>query len=258
MDAVTEVLIDRSHDADIFVRLVIVSLVAHATLISAFMLAGRFAPPAPHEPVMVISLAGAPGPVQGHNPTSAKPVQQTVPDAVKPKTDAPPALAKPEMIEPVKVAKVQPKAEAKPDKLEPQQQLHSRTPTTGPEVKKGTARIETGGAETKFGGLATGGAGAPGAYTDYADFCCPEYLNTIRQLVYDNWQPHQGQQVSNEITITIQRDGSITDVRITKGASPMLDLASQRAVAVTRRLPALPAAFTRNQLTIHLGFDYQR
>ena len=41
MDAVTEVLIDRSHEADIFVRLVIVSLVAHAVLSAAFVLLPR-------------------------------------------------------------------------------------------------------------------------------------------------------------------------------------------------------------------------
>ena len=130
MDAVTEILVERSQQADKVARMVIVSLVAHAALVAAV----AFAPsrwgstPVDNRPVMTISLGGAPGPLQGRNPISAKPVQEAVPETVKPNTEAPPALAKPEMIEPVKAAKPEPRAAAKPEPKKDVPQLHGSKP----------------------------------------------------------------------------------------------------------------------------------
>ena len=261
MDAVTEVLIDRARDADTLSRMVVVSLLLHGALITAITLGPRMWPQPVVNPgrVMTISLAGAPGPMQGHNPISPKPIQEAVPEAVKPKAEAPPALPKPEMIEPLKTAKPEPKTSAKPEPKKEVPQLHSRTPTQGAEVKHGTARVETHStAQSQFGGLATGGGGVPGAYTDYADFCCPEYLQTMTRMIYGNWQQHQGQDGSNVVQFTIRRDGTITDVRIEQGGNQFLNLASQRALAVTQQLPPLPAAFSGSQLTVHLVFQYKR
>ncbi|HYT76273.1 MAG TPA: TonB C-terminal domain-containing protein [Vicinamibacterales bacterium] len=260
MDAVTEVLIDRSREAERLTRMVVVSLVLHGTLITAVTLLPRFLSTPPAEPahVMTISLGGAPGPMQGHNPISAKPVQEAAPETTKPKEEAPPALAKPEMIEPVKAAKPQPRAAAKPEPKKEIPQLHGRTPTTGPEVKQGAARIETHGSAIPFGGLATGGGGGGAAYTDYADFCCPEYLTAVTQLIQRNWQPHQQQDGSSGVKFTIHRDGSVTDIAIEEGANEMLNLASKRAIVVTVRVPPLPAAFTPEHLTLHIVFQYQR
>lgn len=262
MDAVTEVLLDRSHQADRLSQMVVVSLAAHAILLAAVTFAPRFWPDESNPDlshVMTISLAGGEGPIQGRNPQSAKAVQQAVPDVAKPKNEAPPMLTKPEMVEPVKTAKPEPKAipRNEPKKVEPQ--LHGRTPTQGAEVRQGTARVETGQANAiPFGGLATGGGPAGGAYTDYADFCCPEYLQTMTRLVYGNWNQRQGQAGSNKVKFTIQRDGAITDIVIEQSAGPFLDLASRRALEQTQRLPPLPAAFTPPRLTVHLQFDYKR
>jgi TonB family protein len=262
MDAVTEVLLDRAHQADRLSRLVVVSLAAHAILLTAVTLVPRLwpretGPDLSH--VMTISLAGGDGPIQGRNPQAAKAVQQAVPDIAKPKNEAPPALTKPEMIEPVKNARREPRAVPKDEPRKTEPQLHSRTPTQGAEVRQGTARVDTG--QTKaipFGGLATGGGPAGGAYTDYADFCCPEYLQTMTRLIYGNWNQRQGQPGSNKIKFTIQRDGSITDINVEQSAGPFLDLASRRALEQTRRLPPLPAAFTPPRLTVHLQFDYKQ
>jgi outer membrane biosynthesis protein TonB len=261
MDAVTEILIDRSQQADKVTRMVIVSLVAHAALISviAFM-PNRWSSTAPdNAQVMTISLGGAPGPQQGRNPISAKPVQEAVPDTVKPKNDAPPALAKPEMVEPVKTAKPEPKTAAKPEpKKRDLPQLHSSKPTQGAEVKAGTAKVETHGAAIPFGGLATGGGGAGQAYTDYANFCCPEYLSAVTQQIQKNWNSKQGQEGSSVVSFSIRRDGNIVDVKVDQGSNQILNLASQRAILVTQRVPPLPVAFTPEQLTLHLVFQYQR
>src|SRR5215831_13679703 len=144
MDAVTEVLIDRTHQADRLSQMIVLSLVAHGVLLSVVTLSGRLFPS--HAPVdehpLVISLAGAPGPVQGHNPMSPKPVEQVTPD--KPKVDTPPPLPRPELTESVKPARPEPKTPPKPEPKKTEPQLHGRTPTQGPEIRQGTSRVDTG------------------------------------------------------------------------------------------------------------------
>src|SRR5215216_2357825 len=191
MDAVTEVLIDRSHQADRLTQMVVLSMAAHAALLVAVALAPQIWPKsttADDAHVMTISLAGVVGPVQGRNPESAKAVQEAVPDAAKAKNDAPPAVTKPEMVEPVKAAKPEPKSVAKPEPKKEEPQLHGRTPTQGAEVKQGTSRVQNSQtAAIPFGGLATGGGGMGSARTELGDFCCPEYLQTMQRLIYANW-----------------------------------------------------------------------
>lgn len=260
MDAVTAVLLDRARDTRTMGRVVVMSLAAHVLLIAALVyLPGRFSAAPENAHLMTISLAGSPGPIQGHNPEAAKPVQQVAPPNTKPQTEAPPALPKPEMVEPVKRPRPAPKEAAKPEPSKPTEQLHGRTPTQGAEITKGVARTETkSSAQTTLGGLATGGGAAPGAYTDYADFCCPEYLQQLKQIIYGNWQERQGTNGSNIVKFTIHRDGTVTDVAIEQGVNQYLNLASMRALQVTPKLPPLPAAFTGDHLTVHLIFQYKQ
>jgi TonB family protein len=261
MDAVTQILIDRSREADKISRMVVLSLAAHAILIGAVaFLPANWGSSVKDDKTSarVISLGGAPGPKQGMTSISAKPVQQATSNPVKANEQAPPALAKPEMVEPLKTAKPQPKAVAKVEPKKNEPQLHGRTPTTGPEVKQGMARVETGGQTTPFGGLATGGGGAGAAYTDYANFCCPEYLQTMVQVVQRNWQQNQGVDGTVVVKFTIQKNGALSNIEVEKQSVPFLNLAAQRAVAQTRQLPPLPAAFTGDQLTVHLVFQFKR
>lgn len=259
MDPVTEILLERSEKFDNLTRMMMVSLVAHAAVVTAItLLPSQWRTPRDNSPVMTISLAGAPGPIQGRNPISGRPIQEAVPDTAKPRNDTTPAPTKPEMVEPIKAAKPLPKVPPKPEpkKEEP---LRGRTPTQGAEVKAGAARVDTqGAATTPFGGFATGGGGAGSAYTDFADFCCPEYLARMQTMIYANWQQRQGVDGSNVVKFTIGRDGTISAVEIEQGANDFLNRASQRAIALTQRLPPLPTAFTPSQLTVHLVFQYKR
>src|SRR5829696_7727164 len=260
MDAVTEILLERSQQAERLSRMVVLSMIAHGALITALAFApGMRRTPADNAPVMTISLAGgAPGPDQGRTPMSNVPVQQVAPDAAK-ITPTPPPLAKPEMVIPEKTAKPEPKSTVKPDPKQETQQLHGRKPTQGAEVRPGDAKVETRGAAIPFGGLGTRSGGASGsATTDYADFCCPEYLRTVTDLIRRNWNQKQGQDGLSVIKFTIRRDGTIADVVPEEGSNQLLNLASQRAVLITQRVPPLPAAFTPPQLVVHLGFQYQR
>jgi outer membrane biosynthesis protein TonB len=259
MDAVTEILLERSQQADRVSRMVVLSLVAHGVLVTAIAFAPTSSRSAAENlPVMTISLGGAPGPPLGPTPVAAKEVQEVAPANTKPINDSPPALAKPEMVVPVKTAKPEPKTAAKPEPKQETPQLRGRRPTQGTEVRPGDAKVETHGAAIPFGGLATGGGGAGAAYTDYANFCCPEYLKTVTDLIRKNWNMRQGQDGSSVIKFTIRRDGTIADVVSEEGSNQLLNLASQRAVLITQRVPPLPGAFTPPQLTLHLVFQYQR
>lgn len=259
MDAVSDVLDDRSRDADSLGRMVALSFAAHVAIIAALTIVPRFSVGEDERPrVMTISLSGAEGPKQGRNPMDARKVEQVAPEGKKP-TDTPPMATKPEMIEPVKKAPAPPKANAKPEPAKPIPQLQGRTPSQGAEVNKGTARIETNStAQTQTPGLATGGGGTGGAYTDYADFCCPEYLAQVVMLIKRNWQQRQGHVGMSKLKFTIARDGTISDISVVEGANQLLNLASQRALIQTRSVPPLPVAFTPPRLTVYLEFEYLR
>jgi TonB family protein len=136
------------------------------------------------------------------------------------------------------------------------QEARGATPTRGPREQLGSAVAHTGGQGLGIG-LSTGGGGT-GGEINVGDFCCPDYLQTMLQLVQRNW--NEKQQVAGITTMrfTIRRDGSIVDVEVARTSGYIaLDLAAQRALVLTR-LPPLPAAYTNPQLTININFEYHR
>jgi TonB family protein len=269
MDTVTQILTLRAQDsaavpglarsAGSFNSALGTSLFAHVVLIGFVF----FAPPgwfghveAEPEPVMTISLSGAPGPRDGGlTPMGGRPIQQAVPVEAK-KAIEPvraPAARAPEMIEPKKAA---------PKKRETRientvKDATSRTPTKGEEVRKGSAIADTGGRGQGFG-LSSGGGGT-GSYLDTANFCCPEYISTMLDLIRRNWDSKQQAAGTAVVKYTIQRDGAITNVVVEKSSGyPTLDFIANRALLLTRKLPPLPAGYTEASLTVHLVFEYQR
>jgi outer membrane biosynthesis protein TonB len=260
MDAVTEVLIDRRQQADRLSQMMLVSLVAHATLLAVVALSPRLFPadsgPSDEKP-LVISLAGGDGPVQGHNPQSAKPIQQVAPDPAKARTDTPPPLTKPELVESVKTAKPEPKAVVKNEPKKTENQLHGRTPTQGAEVRPGTARVDTGQtAPIPFGGLATGGGGNA-ARTDVSNFCCPEYLAIVQRTIVNNTNAQQGQAGTMTMKFVIHRDGTISDISAVDGNNQFLELAARRGLEKTQRLPPLPAPYPGDRLTVLIDLRFR-
>jgi TonB family protein len=262
-ESVSDILIDRAREADGLSRMVIVSLTAHAMLIAGLVLTPakwRVATIPPAVTPMVITLTGGTGPdTGGMTPISERPVQVEAPAETKPAPVAPPAPKVPEMVAPEPKAKA-PKTPAKPVER-PVDKSTARKPNAGPEIKEGDARADTGGAPIKFGGLTrpSGGGASSGAYTDYANFCCPTYLTQMTDLIRRNWNPAQGTTGQVLMKFTIQRDGTLTNVQVERSSNnPLLDIESQRALMKTRALPPLPREFTENTLTVHLGFDYQR
>jgi TonB family protein len=265
-EAVSDVLLDRAREADGINRMVLVSLLAHTVVIAALVVmpASWRSPSTSADvtPMMItLSNAGTGPDAGGRNPISGRPVQEEAPVESKPAPIAPPAPKAPEMVAPEPAAKPTPKVPPKPVE-KPVDKSSARKPTTGPEVKAGAARNDTGGAPIPFGGLTRpsgGGVASGSAFTDYANFCCPAYLNQMAELIKRNWNQNQGATGQVQMKFTIRRDGTVGDVTIEKPSNiSMLDFESQRAILKTATLPPLPREFTENTLTVHLIFEYHR
>jgi TonB family protein len=103
----------------------------------------------------------------------------------------------------------------------------------------------------------TFGGGGTGGETNLANFCCPEYIALLTARIDQNWQKAQPQRGTTVIRFSILRDGSIADLQVvTPSGSPLLDRASQRAL-MTAKLPALPAQYKSERLTVNLTFPYE-
>lgn len=258
-EAVSDILEERAQFTDGLSRMVVLSLIGHGVLLSTLIFMPQLwvGSPPKKENVMTISLGGAEGPnAGGMTPLPAKPVQEVAPDAPRTRSVPPPAQKAPEMTVPEPSAKPLPKA-AKP--VEKPAETASRKPTTGPQVKSGSAVVETGSTvQVPFGGLSTGGGGTGGARLDVQNFCCPGYLQTMIQMIRQNWNRSQG--VAGKVTMkfVVERDGRLTGIEVEETGGQFLDLASQRALVTTRQIPPLPREFPENKLTVHLVFEYQR
>ena len=208
--------------------------------------------------VMTVSLGGVEGPnTGGMTSIAGRAVQEVAkPDAPK-ALDTPPAAKAPEMVEPDRITKPTQKPTAAIKK--PAESSRTRTPTVGPEVKAGSARVNTGGAPVPFGGLAQGGGGVGGVQLDVKNFCCPEYLAILIQRIRQNWNPKQGATGEPVVKFVIRRDGMLTNVVLEKSSGQaLLDLEARRAVHNTMQVPPLPREFTEPTLTVHLTFDFKR
>ncbi len=82
------------------------------------------------------------------------------------------------------------------------------------------------------------------------------YANIIRDNIARAWKPMKlPGVVSVVVTFTIQRNGSVSNVKIaTSSGNPTLDFSAQRAV-MDAQLPALPDKFPRNQADVEMKFE---
>ncbi len=264
-EAVSDVLAERVAGADGVSRTILLSLGVHAAVLATIVLmpASWRSVRVPVEVTpMMISLQGGSAPdAGGITPIAGRAVQVAAPPDVRPRPEAPPAAKAPEMVAPEPTAKPLPKTPPPKDVPKPTDKSSSRKPTSGPEVKTGDARADTGGAPIPFGGLTrpSGGGTSSDATTDYADFCCPAYLAQMTDLIKRNWRQNQGASGRVQVKFTIARDGKLSNVQVEQPSNiPLLDLESQRAVVNTAALPPLPREFTENTLTVHLVFEYHR
>ncbi len=262
MDAVTTVLLERARDDRGMNRMVTLSTIAHAALGAVVVLVPAIFgthTARDERPVMTISLGSAPGPRAGGmalegRPASREPAQMM--DSKRP-TILKPAPREPAMVIPTPNARTTrkpPKPQAEPA-VQPAPPVSRETVPFGAQATANDNPARGMG----FGGLSTGGMGGSGGYLEVSNFCCPEYLNAMLQVLQRNWKQTQGIDGLTQVKFVIQRDGRITgiDLEQSSGYAP-LDLAAQRALFLTQRVQPLPAAFSDASLTIHLRFEYHR
>jgi protein TonB len=264
MEAVTSVLLERARHDTGLPRMVTASLAGHialaALLLAMSAVSGRHREPDLRD-VMTISLGGAPGPNAGGMTMMGSPA--------RPRVEAPPAPAKkaspliplpaakaPAMTLPTSTRPV--KAPPKPAKPESATGTAAAVPAAPPPGLPGGDAFNAN-RGMGFGGLSTGGGLGSGSYLDVKNFCCPDYLVTMLQLIQSNWSARQ--QVTGEamVVFRIQRDGRLTDIELERSSGfPALDLTAQRALFLTQKVPPLPPVFPDDHLTVHLRFEYRR
>jgi TonB family protein len=251
--------VQRTRGAAGLNRMVAVSLGVHAIVALAvlFMPSGAFEDTSPKS-VMTISLGGAPGPRNGGmTPMGGRPIQAPPTEAPTRTAPTAPAPKTPQMTVPEPKAPPRPKTPVQ--NPWDAKEARSTTPVRAPQLQPtpGSTVAETGARGLGFG-LTTGGGGT-GGYLEVGNFCCPEYLNTMLQLIQSRWDQKQSVAAETLMKFTIQRDGRLTGIEVERSSGyAVLDMAASRALR-TGQLPPLPAAYTESDhLTIHLFFRYQR
>ena len=91
-------------------------------------------------------------------------------------------------------------------------------------------------------GLSAGGGGT-GGYLDVANFCCPDYLATMIDLINRNWNSKQGARGTTLLKFDIERDGRITNIVVERSSG--VPGARLLLAAVAGAHPAVPAAARR-------------
>jgi TonB family protein len=125
-------------------------------------------------------------------------------------------------------------------------------------VSRGSSIADTGVRGQGFG-LTTGGGGGSGSTLDVDNFCCPDYIQLMIQQIHANWDYRVEVPGMTVVKFTIQRDGRITDIALTRSSGYTAhDINAQRALARTRQLAPLPAQFSNPTLGVQLSFDYKR
>lgn len=241
----------------------VVSAAAHAGLVVTLIVTPGAWFPARQDQVrtvMTISLGGAPGPKNGGlTSIGGRAIQAERPLEAprRPEAIRAPAAKSPEMTVPDRTARRQ-RQSAKVEQAP--EDARGRTPSRGEKTQAGSTVADTGARGQGFG-LSTGGGGAGGSgvQLDVADFCCPDYIVQMVETIREHWDARA--EVPGVVTMvfTIQRDGTLTDVRTERPARFQdLNFRAQRALVGTRRLAPLPSAFSNPTLTVHLNFEYTR
>jgi TonB family protein len=252
-EAATDVIVARSRDNDRLSTMVVWSIAAHivVTALIMFMPAPDTTPPP--RTIMTISLGGAPGPrTGGMTQMGSRPVQAPPPEEPVRRAETAPAPTPPAMTLP------DPKARTRPETAKPKQappDAASKTLTTGEKPNEGTAPSSPQVRGQGFGLSSAGGTGGP-VTLDVADFCCPEYINQMVDIVRNNWNQNQRIVGVTGMKFTITRNGTLDAIQIEKSSGfAVLDAAADRALRVTK-LPALPRQFPNQTLTVHMEFEY--
>lgn len=247
----TDVIVARSHDVDRLSTMVVWSVAAHVVVTALILLVPDPKADLMPKDVMTITIGGAPGPRTGMTQMGAQAVQAPAPEPVK-RAETAPAPVKPEMSLP------DPKLKPRQQPKNAPKEAAAKTLSTGTEPQEGTAKAETRVRGQGFGLSSGGGGGAGGVTVDALNFCCPDYITEMAELVKQGWNGRQGITGVTKMMFTITRDGRLEGIQLeTSSGFAALDNEAARALRVAR-LPHLPSRYTNPTLTVHLEFAYER
>ena len=161
--------------------------------------------------------------------------------------ETPPPEPKLEEVKPVEEpgVKLQPKKpKPQPKRETPERPKASESPTL-PSAKVGNAGLS--------GDVAV----------DAGDFEFTYYLVLIRNKIASNWTPPSGlttsgQPIRSVVYFKVGRGGELSDVRLETGSGiDFFDRSALRAVLLSDPMPPLPLGFSRGELGIHFGFQWE-
>lgn len=254
-EAVTDIIVSRSRQPDRLMTMFAWSMAMHVVIGAVLLVMPQGEVHQASSPVMTISLGGSPGPrTDGMNQMGGRSVQAVAPPEARPVV-TPPAPVRPKMTLPDPRSK--PRVVERPRPVQAPAESTARTVSTGAEVTEGTTRSNTQIRGQGFGLSQSGGFGG-GIETDVANFCCPEYLAQVRDLIQRNYVPRQSVSGMTRMQFTLQRDGRLTDIKVDRPSGyAVLDRASQRALEITQQVPRLPSQYPNQTLTVFLFFEYR-
>ncbi len=261
-EAATQILVERCREREGLSRTLALSVGVHSAVLAALVLwPGDWLSAQQDDTdraTMTIRLGGPEGPsASGLAPLGGRPIQAVLPlpEARRPQWIQPPTPTRPKMILPTEDARRRREPETDVDTVP--EEARGRTPTRGPETHDGSTMADTG-VEGAGIGLSTGGLGGSGGALNLADFCCPEYLATMVELIRRRWDSNQQVPGAVVVRFTVRRSGAIEEVGVDHSSNYVaLDLSAQRAVLLTRQLPRLPSAFMEDNLKVRLTFEYR-
>ncbi len=237
----------------------------HALAIALALILPRLQPPPkPFEfvPVQVIPAQALgvrrPAPPK-RKPAEEKPEEK--PAAAEPEPEPQPREEPQEVVpppKPVNDAPVLPKKEAtKPEARKPETKKPEPSRSTPSDAQPGVAPGESG---DQLGrrGAATGSPLGTTAFgsrigVENPDFTYGYYLDRLLSLIDAQWQrPNMGE-VKAVIHFQIERDGSITDLRVAESSGyNSFDFAALRAVQSAAPFPPLPRGYKNDSLGVNL------
>ena len=200
-----------------------ISLGIHLGILFLMYVAALFsAPMKPPQKIYSVRILAAPQP----EPSKKVRVEQT-----PQKKKTPPKKPKPKVVKTVRKKSRRKKTKPKPEPQKSQKPAAKRT------FAQGTAAIQVEG----------------------KNFADDFYLNLIITKIANNWlNPLRGgRKISAVIYFRIQRDGTVTDVKVEKSSgNALFDQSALRAVMASSPLPALPESYTGDFLGVHFMFEH--
>lgn len=225
----------------------VLSVTLHVVLFAAVLLAPMVTVGQP-EPLEFVAVQIVP--VQALGVTSPTPAREPEPSPAPPAAEPEPE-DEPEATPPEREVLPAPEPEPKPS-TRPQE-------STRPTASEERGRDSGGDLGQRLGSplgssLGTSPLGATVGGLDNPDFVYSYYVDQMLAMISANWlRPSIGGQVEATVHFRIHRDGSISEVRVSRSSGyNSFDLAGLRAVQQAAPFPRLPQSYQHKSLGVNL------